>query len=168
MTETIPDTTIAADSQDGEEHELETIAVLGAGAELYGITADRLSEITRLQEITEVPNAPDVIEGVINLRGLIVPIVDLRRHLKLPYEDLTTRARIVIIEVQSESDENSVGLIVDSVEEVRSIDHDMVDNETDVVSSIGNEFLRGVVKLDDSLIILLDIDAVFAETVVTA
>jgi purine-binding chemotaxis protein CheW len=160
-----PAVSATAETEDGEERHLETIAVLGAGGELYGITAERLSEITRLQEITEVPNSPDFVEGVVNLRGLIVPIVDLRRHLQLPFEELSARGRIVVIEVQSEAGENSIGLIVDSVEEVRIIDQDLVDNETEVVSRVGTDFLRGVVKLEDSLIVLLDIDAIFANTI---
>ncbi len=147
----------AAENEEEERH-LETIAVLGAGGELYGITAERLSEIT------EVPNSPDFVEGVVNLRGLIVPVVDLRRHLQHPFEELNSRGRIVVIEVQSEAGDNSIGLIVDSVEEVRIIDQDLVDNETEVVSKIGTDFLRGVVKLEDSLIVLLDIDAIFANT----
>jgi purine-binding chemotaxis protein CheW len=70
-----------------------------------------------------------------------------------------------VIEVQSEAGENSIGPIVDSVEEVHIIDQDLVDNETEVVSKIGTDFLRGVVKLEDSLIVLLDIDAIFAQTI---
>ncbi len=70
-----------------------------------------------------------------------------------------------MIEVQSEAGENSIGPIVDSVEEVHIIDQDLVDNETEVVSKIGTDFLRGVVKLEDSLIVLLDIDAIFAQTI---
>ncbi len=112
-----------------------------------------------------MPNALDLVEGVINLRGLIVPIVDLRRHLGLPIADLTSRSRIVIVELQGADVPISVGLVVDSVEEVRIIDATMVDNETAVVSGIGSEFLRGVVKLDDALIILLDMDAIFEDTV---
>ncbi len=165
IADAIPTITATAETEEGEERHLETIAVLGDGDELYGITAERLSEITRLQEITEVPNSPDFVEGVVNLRGLIVLIVDLRRHLQLPFEDLGSRGRIVVIEVQSEAGENSIGPIVDSVEEVHIIDQDLVDNETEVVSKIGTDFLRGVVKLEDSLIVLLDIDAIFAQTI---
>ena len=158
---------VAASAVDEDDADLavETIAVLGAAGELYGVTAEKVSEIVRLQQITEVPNALDLVEGVINLRGLIVPIVDLRRHLGLPIADLTSRSRIVIVELQGADVPISVGLVVDSVEEVRIIDATMVDNETALVSGIGSEFLRGVVKLDDALIILLDMDAIFEDTV---
>ncbi len=108
-----------------------------------------------------MPNAPDLVEGVINLRGFILPIVDLRRHLGLSIAELTSRSRIVIVELEKSGLPVSVGLIVDSVEEVRTIDDSMVDNKTPVVSEIGSEFLRGIVKLDDVLIILLYMDAIF-------
>ena len=143
---------------------LETIAVLSAAGELYGVTAEKVSEIVRLQQITEIPNAPDIVEGVINLRGLIVPIVDLRRHLGLAVADLTARSRIVMVELEQAGLPVSVGLVVDAVEEVRIIDDSLVDNKTPVISDIGSEFLRGIVKLEDSLIILLDMDSIFEAT----
>ena len=148
---------------DGDDADLniETIAVLGVAGEFYGVTAEKVSEIVRLQQIIEVPNAPNLVEGVINLRGLILPIVDLRRHLALAVSDLTSRSRIVIVELEQAGLPVSIGLIVDSVEEVRIIDDSMVANETPVVSAVGSEFQRGTVKLDDSLIILLDMDAIF-------
>lgn len=154
---------VSTAERDGDDADLniETIAVLGVAGELYGVTAEKVSEIVRLQQIIEVPNAPDLVEGVINLRGLILPIVDLRRHLALAVSDLTSRSRIVIVEIEQAGLPVSIGLIVDSVEEVRTIDDSMVDNETPVVSAVGSEFLRGIVKLDDSLIILLDMDAIF-------
>ncbi len=162
MSESTSPATAAAE-RDGDDADLniETIAVLGVAGEFYGVTAEKVSEIVRLQQIIEVPNAPDLVEGVINLRGLILPIVDLRRHLGLVVADLTSRSRIVIVELEQSGLPVSIGLIVDSVEEVRIIDDSMVDNETTVVSAVGSEFLRGIVKLDDSLIILLDMDAIF-------
>ena len=157
---------VSTAERDGDDADLniETIAVLGMAGELYGVTAEKVSEIVRLQQIIEVPNAPDLVEGVINLRGLILPIVDLRRHLALAVSDLTSRSRIVIVEIEQAGLPVSIRLIVDSVEEVRTIDDSMVDNETPVVSAVGSEFLRGIVKLDDSLIILLDMDAIFEGT----
>lgn len=162
MSESTPGATATA-RLDGDDADLnlETIAVLSVAGEFYGVTAEKVSEIVRLQQIIEVPGAPDLVEGVINLRGLILPIVDLRRHLALAVSDLTSRSRIVIVELEQSGLPVSIGLIVDSVEEVRIIDDSMVDNETPVVSTIGSEFLRGIVKLDDSLIILLDMDAIF-------
>jgi purine-binding chemotaxis protein CheW len=157
---------VSTAERDGDDADLniETIAVLGVAGELYGVTAEKVSEIVRLQQIIKVPNAPDLVEGVINLRGLILPIVDLRRHLALAVSDLISRSRIVIVEIEQAGLPVSIGLIVDSVEEVRTIDDSMVDNETPVVSAVGSEFLRGIVKLDDSLIILLDMDAIFEGT----
>jgi purine-binding chemotaxis protein CheW len=157
---------VSTAERDGDDADLniETIAVLGVAGELYGVTAEKVSEIVRLQQIIEVPNAPDLVEGVINLRGLILPIVDLRRHLALAVSDLISRSRIVIVEIEQAGLPVSIGLTVDSVEEVRTIDDSMVDNETPVVSAVGSEFLRGIVKLDDSLIILLDMDAIFEGT----
>lgn len=162
MSESTSPATAAAE-RDGDDADLniETIAVLGVAGEFYGVPAEKVSEIVRLQQIIEVPNAPDLVEGVINLRGLILPIVDLRRHLGLVVADLTSRSRIVIVELEQSGLPVSIGLIVDSVEEVRIIDDSMVDNETTVVSAVGSEFLRGIVKLDDSLIILLDMDTIF-------
>ena len=140
----------------------DTIAVVKLTGEYDGITAEQVREIVRMQEITEVPNAPAHVEGVINLRGRIVPVVDLRKHFGLPGHEHTAETRIVIAEIETEQiDTSTIGLIVDGVDEIRSVSQDLIDDSTSVVASVSDEFLRGILKLEDRLVILLDINRAF-------
>ena len=140
----------------------ETIAVVRLAGESYGMTASQVAEIVRPQEIVEVPNAPEHVEGVINLRGRIIPVVDLRRHLGMPDAGVTAETRIVITEIHSKAGATeTVGLIVDGVQEVRTIGEGQIDDKVAGTASVSDEYLRGVVNLDAGLIILLDIDKAF-------
>lgn len=140
----------------------EIIAVVQLGAEHYGITAAQVHEIVRSQEITEVPNAPARVEGVINLRGRIVPVVDLRSHFGLSSADHTAKTRIVITQIhRGNGDSSTIGLVVDAVDEIGTIAPDQVADKSLAASSLHNQFLRGVVKLENRLVMLLDIDKAF-------
>jgi len=139
----------------GEERQL---VVFQLGAELYGVDIARVHEIIRLQSITRVPHAPSFVEGVINLRGKVIPVVDLRRRFGLPTSEHTRATRTVVVEIGDQV----VGIIVDSVSEVLRVSTSTIEPPSPVVAGIDSEYLHGIAKLPERLVILLDLDRVLA------
>lgn len=125
------------------------------GKEEFGIDILMVQEIIRLATITPIPNAPEFIEGVINLRGKIIPIIDLRKRLKVTgvAQENAKHTRILVIEI----DGNVTGFVVDSVSEVLKIPTNQIEAPPEIiVSSIDSEYISGVIKLDENLLVLLD------------
>ncbi|GAB6183486.1 chemotaxis protein CheW [Thermodesulfovibrio hydrogeniphilus] len=122
--------------------------------EEYAVDILKVQEINRMKEITRVPNAPYYVEGVINLRGKVIPVVSLRKKFGLPEEEEKSSQRIMIMDIQG----ITIGLIVDSVNEVLRISTDIVEPPPPMTYSVSSEFIRGIAKLEDRLIILLDMD----------
>jgi len=139
----------------GDERQL---VVFQLGGELYGVEISRVHEIIRLQTVTRVPRAPAFVEGVINLRGKVIPVVDLRRRFGLPSAEHTRASRIVVVEIGDQV----VGIIVDGVSEVLRIGESTVEPPSPVVAGIDSEHIHGIAKLPDRLVILLDLDRVLA------
>ncbi len=122
--------------------------------EEYGVDILKVQEIIRMLEITKVPKAPHFVEGVINLRGRVIPIVDLRQRfgkMTKPHDDST---RIIVFEIRN----MIVGFVVDSVSEVLRIKTDTVEQAPPVVAGIESEYIKGIGKLDNRLLILLDLN----------
>ncbi len=126
------------------------------GKETYAVDIQQVQEIIRMQHITQVPGAPSFVEGVINLRGRIVPVIDLRQRLGLPRGERTGETRIVVVEVPP----HRVGMVVDAVEEVFRIQEEEIEPPSPLVASIQEKYLRGVGKSGDRLIILLDLEEI--------
>lgn len=128
------------------------------GAEEYAVEIGCVQEVIRLPEITRVPRAPDFIEGVVNLRGRILPVVDLRKRLGMAAEAAGRHARIVVARLPG----TTVGLIVDRVSEVLHLDASQVAPAPDlVVTGLESAFIAGVGKHGDRLLILLDLERIF-------
>jgi purine-binding chemotaxis protein CheW len=136
------------------------LVVFQLGAEFYGVEIARVHEIIRLQTVTRVPRAPVFVEGVINLRGKVIPVVDLRRRFGLPLADHTRASRIVVVELGDQV----VGVVVDGVSEVLRVNGATVEPPSPVVAGIDSEYIHGIAKLDERLVILLDLDRVLAQT----
>jgi purine-binding chemotaxis protein CheW len=118
-----------------------------------------VQEIIRVSEITQVPRAPEFIKGVINLRGRIIPVVDLRRKLNLGEVDSSTRqARIVVVKVK----ERLIGLLVDGASQVLKVPVSTIEPPPEEVVEIEANYIRGVAKLDQRLIILVDLVKILA------
>ena len=130
------------------------------GNEEYAVDIRKVHEINRMKGITKIPNAPSYVEGVINLRGKVIPVVNLRERLGLEGKGNDEHLRIMIMAVR----EITMGLIVDSVSEVLRIPSDIVEPPPPISSGIGTEFINGIAKLEDRLIILLDMDMLFGRT----
>lgn len=123
------------------------------GRELFGVYIHIVQEIVRVPEITPVPEMPGFVEGVINLRGKIVSIIDLSKRLKIESSARTKASRILIVEVEKKT----VGLLVDAVTEILRIPPESIEPAPDIVTSVGAEYIMGVGKLPDKLIVLLDL-----------
>ena len=127
--------------------------VFRLGRETYGLGIAKVLEIITMQTITEVPGTEEYIDGVINLRGVVIPVFNLHKKFDLAGGELTSSTRIVVVEV----DGNNVGILVDEVSEVVRITDDMIEKTTSIFYTIGQEYLSGVAKLEDKLVILLDL-----------
>ena len=129
------------------------LVVLRLAQDVYGFDIHAVREIIRMQEITRVPHAPEQIEGVINLRGRICPVMDLRKRFGLAVTDATADSRIVVVEMAGED----VGVIVDGVTEVLRVPGDRIQPPSAVVTNADTRVVEGIVNLDDQLIILIDL-----------
>lgn len=124
------------------------------GGEEYAVDILKVQEINRMKEITRVPNAPYYVEGVINLRGKVIPVVSLRKMFGLPEEENRMNQKIMIMDIQG----TTIGLIVDTVSEVLRISANIVEPPPAMTYNVSTEFISGIAKLEDRLIILLDMD----------
>ena len=132
------------------------LVVFSLGQEEYGVDILQVKEIKRLTEITRVPNAPDHVEGVINLRGNIIPVVDLHKRFELGTVEATDESRIVIVNVQ----DITVGITVDAVSEVITLDKSSLAPPPPLVAGIEASFIEAIGKLKDRLLILLNMDRI--------
>ncbi len=129
------------------------------GNEEFAVDILIVQEINRMIDVTKVPNAPDFVEGIINLRGKVIPIIDLRSRLGMPPKEYDGRTRIIVVELDS----NVIGFIVDSVSEVLRIDESITEPPPAAVAGIDSEFITAVGKLEDRLLILLDLGRILTE-----
>lgn len=124
------------------------------GDEIYGIEILKVQEIKGWEGATPLPNSPDYIRGIMNLRGAIVPILDLRRRFSMPEVAFTAYTVVVVVHVCG----RTIGMIVDSVSDVVNFQSEDVRNAPDFGASIDTAFIQGLIPLDEEMIILLNID----------
>ncbi len=136
--------------------ELKQFVIFKLGDEEYGVNILQVKTIERLMEITRVPKAPDFVEGVINLRGEVVPVIDLRKRFELPERTNTDNTRIIIVSIE----DITVGMIVDSATEVLQISEESIDPAPSIIGSIDSDYIDGVGKIDGRLLILLNLKKV--------
>lgn len=137
----------------GAADELQLV-VFDLAGEHYGVDIESVREIIRLQEVTHIPGAPDSVEGVINLRGRVIPVVDLRKRFNLAVTLETGQSRIVVIEIA----EDEVGVWVDAVTEVLRIPMSSVETTSALVKTSDSSYLQGIAKVDDRLMMILNLD----------
>jgi len=128
--------------------------------EEFGIRVLKVREIMGLQEITAVPQTPSHIKGVINLRGKVVPVIDLRLKFGLPIAEYTQRTCIIVTQVQGESSSVLMGIVVDGVSEVLNLTGPEIEDTPDFGEEISGRYLLGMAKIKGKVKILLDIDKV--------
>lgn len=120
----------------------------------YSISVHHVISIEKIKQMTRVPNLPSHIKGVINLRGVIVPIIDLKRRLELGEIEVTKNTRVIIISYNN----MEVGFMVDAADDVLDYSDDDLEPRPDTVTTVEAEFIHGVIKLDKRLLIHLDLD----------
>ncbi len=126
------------------------------GDEEFGIDISKVKEINKLSNISKVPNAPEYVEGIVNLRGMIVPLVALRTKLRMPRKDYNNKTRIVIVDFEGKN----VGLIVDEVSEVLRVENSAKEDPSFISNDIKNEYIDSFVKMGEKILILLDLQPI--------
>ncbi|MGR3179003.1 MAG: chemotaxis protein CheW [Candidatus Anammoxibacter sp.] len=126
------------------------------GNEEYGVDIGLVREIIKFANITPVPNAPKFVEGLINLRGIIVPVIDIRKLFDIEPVGNKDDRRIIVVEVNG----RTLGVLVDCVSEVKEIDMDNIEPVPPTISLIDHKYLGGVDKVGDKILILLELDKI--------
>ncbi|MBI5807945.1 MAG: chemotaxis protein CheW [Ignavibacteriales bacterium] len=142
-----------------ETNEILQLVSFKIANEEFGVDILNVQEINKMTQITKVPNAPDFVEGVINLRGRVIPIIDLRTRLKLEKKQHDKDTRIIVVEISNKT----VGFIVDAVNEVLRIPTNIIEPPPQLATGIDSDFIRAVGKLEDRLLILIDLEKVLTE-----
>ena len=138
--------------------ELLQLVSFNIGQEEFGVDILKVQEINRMITVTHVPNSPFYVDGVINLRGKVIPIIDLRTRLGLPKKEHDKDTRIIVVEL----DGKTVGFVVDSVSEVLRIPRNITEPPPAMASGVDTNYITAVGKLEDRLLILLDLDKVLS------
>lgn len=129
------------------------------GNEMYGIEIRYVTEIIGIQTITEVPELPQYIRGIINLRGKIIPVMDVRLRFKKPFREYNDRTCVIVVDIK----DASIGLIVDSVSEVLSIPDGDIVPPPEVNKGLGKRYIKGIGKVENDVKLLLDCEKLLSE-----
>lgn len=146
--------------REGDSSDVLQLVTFRLGNEEFSVDILKVQEIIRDMELTRVPRAPDFVEGVINLRGRVIPVIDLRNRFGFESCDKTSETRIIVIDVN----DRTVGLRVDGVSEVLRLPADTVEPAPSLVTGSGSDYISGVGKVDERLIILLDVGKLLSES----
>ena len=126
--------------------------------EAYGVDILRVQEIKGWTPVTCIPNTPEYLKGVLNLRGTIVPIIDMRMRFNLKTMEYNAETVIIVLSVKTDTAERVVGIVVDSVSDVLSVKTDEIKPSPDFGTSVNTEFIDGLATVDEQMVMLLDID----------
>ncbi|MBI5491376.1 MAG: chemotaxis protein CheW [Deltaproteobacteria bacterium] len=146
--------------KDFDKKEVLQLVTFRLGNEEFSLDILRVQEIIRHMDLTRVPRTPEFVDGVINLRGRVIPVLDLRKRFGLPADEKTNDTRIIVVDV----DDRTVGLKVDAVSEVLRLPSDTVEPPPAIVTGAESEYIKGVGKLDGRLLILLDVAKILSRT----
>jgi purine-binding chemotaxis protein CheW len=138
------------------------------GNETFGIDVAKVREVLDFTNVTEIPRSPDFMSGVINLRGSVVPVVDLRLCFQMAKTQSTKNTCIIVVEVDLEGEATIIGALADSVEEVIDLEPDQIQAAPRIGTQIRTDFIKGMGKRDAQFIIILDIDRVFSDDELSA
>lgn len=131
------------------------------GSEGYGVSIIKVKEIIGMMDITPVPKTPEFIKGVINLRGKIIPVMDLRIKFGMDEKEYNERTCIIVAEVNIKGSQKLLGVVVDMVSEVVTISSDQVEPPPEYGTSVEHSAILGIGKIKDRVVIILDIDEIF-------
>jgi purine-binding chemotaxis protein CheW len=130
--------------------------------ELFALDIAKVREVLDYTSITKVPQTPDFMRGVINLRGSVVPVVDMRSKFNMPVAETTVNTCIIIVEVDIDGEGTVLGAMADSVQEVLELGPEQIEPPPRIGTKLRTDFIKGMGKRDDQFVIILDIDKVFS------
>ncbi|MCG8540609.1 MAG: chemotaxis protein CheW [Clostridia bacterium] len=133
--------------------------IFNLGNEEYGVDIMKVKEISEFKESTKVPNAPYFVDGIINLRGEIIPIVNLKKRFNIDNNDVDSDTRIIVINLN----ERNVGFVVDEASQVLRINDNDIDPAPEIIAGIERQYITGVGKVDEKIIILLDLEKILTD-----
>jgi purine-binding chemotaxis protein CheW len=131
--------------------------------EIFAVDVAKVREILEWTTITKVPQTPDYMCGVINLRGSVVPVIDLRLKFGMPATEKTVNTCIIVVEVEQEGETIVLGALADSVQEVFELEPTQIEPTPRIGTNLNTDFIQGMGKQNDSFIMILDIDRVFCD-----
>ena len=135
------------------------MVIFGVGSEYFGVEIAQVESIIKIQTITKLPHMPEFVKGVTNLRGKVLPIIDLRKRFGFVAEETDKHSRIIVVSVN----QIGVGMIVDEVTEVATIPEGVAEAAPAITTSVDSAFVTGIAKLDPRLVILLDLQRVLSQ-----
>jgi purine-binding chemotaxis protein CheW len=130
--------------------------------EVFALDISKVREVLEYTSVTKVPQTPEFMKGVINLRGGVVPVVDLRLKFGMTEAERTVNTCIIIVEVEMDGESTVLGALADSVQEVHDFEADQIEPAPKIGTKLNTEFIKGMGKRDDEFIIILDINKVFS------
>jgi purine-binding chemotaxis protein CheW len=131
-------------------------------SEVFAFDISKVREVLEFDTVTKVPQTPDMMKGVINLRGSVVPVIDMRIKFGMGETEKTVNTVIIIIEIDLDGTSTMIGALVDSVEEVMDLDSDRIEPPPKIGTKLNTDFIRGMGKLEKQFLIILDIEKVFS------
>jgi purine-binding chemotaxis protein CheW len=134
------------------------IVVFEIGSEDFGVEISSVESIIKMQPVTRLPHTPEFVEGVTNLRGKVLPVIDLRKRFGLPPKEADKNSRIIVVSLG----ETETGMIVDAVSEVLTIPEGAVETAPAITTHVDSAFITGIAKLDPRLVILLDLQKILS------
>ncbi|MFP4643901.1 MAG: chemotaxis protein CheW [Spirochaetales bacterium] len=149
-----------SDTVQTADHQYLTFTLEG---EQYAVEVNKVKEVLEYTEVTKVPRTQDFMRGVINLRGSVVPVVDLRLKFDMGRTEQTIDTSIVVLEVEIDDDTVTIGALADSVQEVIGLNDSQIEPAPSIGTKIDNRFIHGIGKLSEQFIIILDIDRIFRD-----
>ncbi len=126
--------------------------------EYYGVDILRVQEIKGWTQVTQIPNTPDYVQGVLNLRGTIVPIIDMRKRFSLESEEYTPITVVIVLSVKCASGDRVIGIVVDAVSDVLDVQTDDIKPSPDFGTTVNIEFISGLTAVGEQMVMLLDVD----------
>lgn len=130
--------------------------------EVFALDVAKVREILEVTNITKVPQTPDFMRGVINLRGSVVPVIDMRLKFGMSRTEQTVNTCIIVVEIGMDGDTTILGALADSVQEVVELEPDRIEPAPHIGARLNTEFIRGMGKIDDHFVMILEIDKLFS------
>lgn len=135
------------------------LVIFSLGSEEYGVDIMQVKEIVNYKEPVKVPNTPNFIEGIINLRSEIIPIINLKKRFSIAGDQIGEQTRIIVMNIDSKK----VGFIVDNASEVISINIENIEPAPDIVAGVDRKYITGIGKSEERILIILELDKLFSE-----